>query len=234
MRTYRLQVRLLQAAVSLALIVLIAGFSGVFDEGAKPNPTTVGTPESAGDSTPVVSNPKIVALGDSFTYGYPGGPEQAWPRRLEELLQAPVVNKGQVKQTAQNLFERFDQDVLTEKPGRVIIFVGTGDALQGVKAETYQNNVKGMVDKAKSNHIIPVLALPLPYPGSKQEVQKSITDMREWMLNLAQTEQILVLDFASVLFDHEGKGIKELFADDNYPNNKGYEEMAAYAARVLK
>lgn len=238
MRTYRLQVRLLQTAVSLALIVLIAGFGGMFDGADKPSPAASGPissdQESTGNNAQVPGNPKIVALGDSFTYGYPGEPGESWPHRLEELLQVPVVNKGQNKQTAQDLLARFDQDVLTEKPGRVIIFVGTGDAIQEVKLETYQNNVKGMIEKAKSNHIVPVLALPLPFPGSNKTVQDSITAMREWMLSLSQSEQILVLDFASVLYDQQGKGIKELFANENYPNSKGYEEMAAYAARVLK
>ena len=234
MRTYRLQVRLLQTAVVLALFVVVAGFFGAWGSTGG-SPAVVRPDQDAiNGGKPVAVNPKTVAIGDSFTYGYPGGPEQSWTRALEERLQAPVLNKGKVRQTAKDLLSRFDQDVVAEKPGRVIIFVGTGDALQGVKLEDYQTNVKAMVEKAKSNHIVPIIALPLPYPGSKQSVQQAIRDMREWELNFAQGEQILTLDFASVLFDGEGKIIKDLFADDNYPNEKGYKEMANYAARVLK
>jgi lysophospholipase L1-like esterase len=149
---------------------------------------------------------------------------------LADVLQVPVVNKGKARQTAKDLLSRFDTDVVAEKPGRVIIFAGIGDAIQGVPVKEVQTNIMAIVEKAKANHIIPVLALPIGYPG----VQQNIKETRDWELSYAQKENILTLDFSSVLFDASGKYLSGLSPDGRYPNAKGYETMGDYAARVLK
>lgn len=234
MRTYRSEIRLIQVAVGLALFVLIAGFFGLWGQSGKDlsNKAGVGTPsqETGLNAAQTPSNAKLVALGDSFTFGYPLGQDHSWTQRLADVLQVPVVNKGKVQQNSKDLLDRFDQDVVTEKPGRVIIFAGTGDAIQGVSLKDFQSNLEGMAEKAKSNHIIPVLALPVWYPG----VQQGIKEIREWELSYAQKENILTLDFSTVLFDAQGKYLSGLSSNGKYPNAKGYETMGDYAARVLK
>lgn len=229
MRTYRLELRLIQVAAALAFIVLIAGYFGVWGQGGK---SSVGAATEAGssNSVPTISNPKIVALGDSFTTGYPLDQEHSWVQRLGDDLQVPVVNKGKARQTAKDLLSRFDADVVAEKPGRVIIFSGIGDALQDVPLKEVQTNIEAMVEKAKANHIVPILALPFNYPG----VQQSINDTREWEKSYAKEKDILTLDFSTVLFDNQGKYLKDLSPDGKYPNAKGYEAMGDYAAKVLK
>lgn len=230
MRTYQLQIRLIQVAVGLALIVLITGFFGVWGESSKVPEGKLGTGIKPVAPVETLSNTKIVALGDSFTLGYPLDVKHSWVQRTEEVLQVSVVNKGKTTQTAKSLLERFDTDVIAEDPGRVIIFSGIGDALQGVPLNDVQTNIMAMVEKAKSNHIIPVLALPIGYPG----VQKSIQEIREWEIGYAQAEKILTLDFSTVLFDTEGKYLDGLTIDGKYPNAKGYKAMGDYAARILK
>jgi len=228
MRTYRLEIRLIQVAVGLALIVLIAGFAGFWGQGGKVPDVPANPKPTAANSS--LSNPKIVALGDSFTLGYPLDPEYSWTTRMAEVLQVTVVNKGKSRQTAKDLLDRFDTDVVSEKPGRVIIFAGIGDALQDVPLTEVQTNIKAIVEKAKSNHIIPILALPIEYPG----VRESINETREWELGYAQQEEILTLDFSKALFDTEGKYLSGLTIDEKYPNAKGYKAMGDYAAQVLK
>lgn len=228
MRTYRLEIRLIQVAAGLAFIVLIAGFFGLWGQGGK---SPVGTTE-AGATNPAqtLSNPKIVALGDSFTLGYPLDVTHSWTQRMADVLQVPVVNKGKKMQTAKDLLTRFDADVVAEKPGRVIIFAGIGDAIQGVVLKEVQTNIAAMVEKAKSNHITPILALPIGYPGAQQNIKET----REWELSYTKKENILTLDFSTVLFDADGKYLSGLSTDGKYPNAKGYETMGDYAARVLK
>ncbi|MCO5385875.1 GDSL-type esterase/lipase family protein [Desulfosporosinus sp.] len=228
MRTYRLEIRLIQVAVGLALIVLIAGFAGFWGQGGKA-PVVPVNPDTT-TTNPSLSNPKIVALGDSFTLGYPLDPEYSWTVRTAEVLQVPVINKGKSRQTSKDLLDRFDTDVVAEKPGRVIIFAGIGDALQDVPLTEVQTNIKAIVEKAKSNHIIPILALPIEYPGERE----SINEIREWELGYAQQEEILTLDFSKALFDTEGKYLSGLTIDEKYPNAKGYKAMGDYAAQVLK
>lgn len=230
MRTYRLEIRLIQVAVGLALIVLITGFFGLWGPSSRVPEELTGTGITTANSVQKPSNSKIVALGDSFTLGYPLDPERSWPQRTGEALQVSVVNKGKTRQTAKDLLDRFDTDVVAEKPGRVIIFAGIGDAIQGVPLKDVQTNIIGIVEKAKANQIIPILALPIGYPG----VQKSIQETREWELSYAQEGKILVLDFSSVLFDTEGKYLDGLSNDGKYPNAKGYKAMGDYAAQILK
>lgn len=225
MRTYRIEIRLIQFSVFLSVLVVLAGFLGLWGNKTKEQATTPPQQEEA-----IVENTKIVALGDSFTFGYPGETENAWPAVLGKSLQVEVVNKGKTYQNAQDLYSRFDADVLNEKPGRVIIFAGNGDALQGIPLETYQQYIQSMVEKAESNHIVPVLALPLPYTG----VQNIIKEFREWELSYAQEKKILVLDFASVLMDANNDFLEGLSKDGKYPTKEGYKIMGDYASRVLK
>lgn len=227
MRTYRIEIRLIQFSVFLSVLVVLAGFLGLWGNKAKEQATT---PPQQVETAPTLENTKIVALGDSFTYGYPGEVESAWPAVLGEKLQVEVVNKGKTYQNSQDLYSRFATDVLNEKPGRVIIFAGNGDALQDIPLETYQQYIKAMVEKAESNHITPVLALPLPYTG----VQDKIKEFREWELNYAREKDILLLDFASVLMDSKNDFLEGLSKDGKYPTKEGYKIMGEYAARVLE
>ncbi len=239
MRTYRIQIRLIQTAGLIAMIILI---SGVFkapiwvDAGGDTTglSTSKTTSTSGIDATSTIinvpTNSKIVALGDSFTLGYPLGTDRSWTKTLADGLQVEVINKGKSRQTGKDLLARFDQDVLAQKPGRVIIFAGTGDAIQTVSLEDYQGYIQTLVEKARSNHIIPVLILPVWYPG----FQQVIMSFREWETSYAKTENILVLDFNDTLFDAERKYLSGLSPDGKYPNAKGYQAMGEYVARVLK
>lgn len=229
MRTYRLQVRLIQVSVFLSFIIVFAGFMGAWGDIGRSEQalSPTGTENVSGQA---LENTKIVALGDSFTYGYPGTPEKAWPEVLAKTLQITVVNKGKVSQVSQDLLSRFEADVLSENPGRVIIFAGNGDALKEVPLETFQKHVQAMVEKAEANHIVPVLALPMPYPG----VQNAIKELREWELSYAQEKEITVLDFASVVMDKDYKYLEGFSKDGKYPTEKAHQAMGEYAARVLK
>lgn len=230
MRTYRLQIRLIQVAVGLALIVLITGFLGIWGEGGRVTGEQPGTDKTPVTYSETLSNTKIVALGDSFTLGHPLDVKFSWVQRIEEVLEVSVVNQGKTRQTAKDLLDRFDSDVIEEDPGRVIIFAGIGDALQEVPLTDVQTNIMAIVEKAKANHIVPVLALPIGYPGYRDAIE----EIREWEIKYAEQEKILVLDFAAVLFNSEGEYIDGLTIDGKYPNAKGYKAMGDYAARILK
>ena len=235
MRTYRLEIRVLQIAVLVTMVVMVFGMVNIWRGASEIPPiddivqdgTTPGVDEPA-DETPV--NTKIVCLGDSFTYGYPGEPKDSWPQRVADVLQIEVINAGKVHQNASDLLQRFEQDVVLNDPGRVIIFAGVGDALREITLEEYQNNIMALVEKAESKHIKPILALPVPFPGTK-----SLNEAyREWELAYAKEKNIEILDFQVVLFDSEGKIITKYSSDGRYPNKAGYQAIGDYVARVLQ
>ncbi|MDD4347295.1 MAG: GDSL-type esterase/lipase family protein [Desulfitobacteriaceae bacterium] len=229
MRIYRTLLRIIQTAVFLALIIIISGvLKSPFLAGS--GGSTNGVDEKASQQAEALTNKKIVALGDSFTLGYPLGAESSWTKTLADILQVEVINKGKSQQTGKELLARFDEDVLAENPGRVIIFAGNGDAIQKVSLTDFQDYIQALVDKSRANNIIPVLALPVWYPGYEQ----TIKSMREWETGYALSLDILVLDFNDTLFDSEKKYLNGLSVDGEYPNAKGYKDMGEYAARVLK
>lgn len=235
---YRLEIQIIVAALIIAVIISIVEYLKVNNwslpamqaTSQQTEPGQQGTSKPSEVAVPETVNPKIVALGDSFTIGFPWAEDNSWPKRLESVLNQPIVNKGKVRQTTQDFLDRFENDVINEQPGRVIIFAGTGDALRGVSLENYQENIQLLVDKALSNNITPVLALPLPYPG----LLDKINSMREWEQSYAQTEKIVILDFAAVLYDPDGRFLQDLSGDGIYPSVKGYEVMGDYAASILK
>ncbi len=237
MRTYRLEIRVLQIAVVLTMIVMVFGMVNVWRGASEippvddpvQNENTPGVDEEEPvDETPI--NTKIVCLGDSFTYGWPGEPEDAWPQRVADVLEIEVINAGKVSQNASDLVQRFDQDVKANDPGRVIIFAGVGDAIRDIPLEEYQANIMDLVNKAEANHIEPILALPISFPGTAALNQA----YREWQIGYAQEKNIKMLDFQQVLFDSDGKMISSYTNDGKYPNKEGHKVMGDYVAGVLK
>jgi lysophospholipase L1-like esterase len=88
---------------------------------------------------------KIVALGSSTTVGSGGsGVGASWPARLQDELSkrlpginVSIVNKGQMRQSAQQMIDRLSTDVLNEKPDIVIWETGTNEAARGLDVETF-------------------------------------------------------------------------------------------------
>ncbi len=81
---------------------------------------------------------KIIAIGGSSTAGAAAqSPLQSYPQRLEETLaelfpdvEISVVNKGVPRQTAQEMVDRFANDIIAEDPVLAIWETGTTDAVR--------------------------------------------------------------------------------------------------------
>lgn len=88
---------------------------------------------------------KVVTLGSSSTLGMgASGPSAAYPARLEAILsqhfpaaRIQVINKGMARQSAQQMLERLDSDVLAEKPALVVWETGTNEAVRGADLDEY-------------------------------------------------------------------------------------------------
>lgn len=238
MRTYRSQIRLIQISVILTLIVMIVGavnvWTGIEAEPIEGEETaengTLDPAEEEPDGNAPPANTKIVCLGDSFTFGYPGQVEDSWPRHVADRLNVEVINSGKVHQNTSDLLKRYEEDVRVHEPGRVVIFAGVGDALRGVSLEEFKRDLTELVEKAEADGIRPVLALPVPFPGT-EELNKAY---REWELSYAEEKQIQVLDFSEVLFDSNGKILANYSDDGKYPNKEGYRAMGDFASLALQ
>jgi lysophospholipase L1-like esterase len=244
-------VRVIQLALVLTVIVAGLGLAEMWREkntGGVEGEKTGDTPAAGvqvpstdttdGEAEPTeLTNTKIVCFGDSFTLGYPGPKEDAWPAVLQTLLKVEVVNKGATAQPSYKLLERFDSDVLPEQPGRVIILAGNGDALdnnnEGRPLADYQRDMTALINKAEASHIKPILVLPLPYPG--ETATRLIGEYRAWLKTFAEEKKIMLLDFKGTLCG-DGEQLLEKYAapeNKSYPGKEGHAAVAAYAASVL-
>jgi hypothetical protein len=97
----------------------------------------------------------IVALGGSSTLGLAAGATAlAWPARLGSVLtdkfpsaRIKVVNRAVARQTAKQVLERLDRDILPLKPNLVIWETGTMEAVRGSDVDAFRETVRTGIDE---------------------------------------------------------------------------------------
>jgi len=104
---------------------------------------------------------KIVVIGGSSTAGTAAGStDKSYPRRLQEILSERhpgttivVENKGLAHQSAQQMLDRFDRDVIGEQPTLAIWETGITDAVRGVDPEEFAVTMQSGLDRLKDSKI---------------------------------------------------------------------------------
>jgi acyl-CoA thioesterase I len=100
----------------------------------------------------------IVALGGSSTLGLAAGATAlAWPARLASVLtdrfpsaRIKVVNRAAARQTAKQVLERLDRDILPLKPNLVIWETGTMEAVRGSDVDALRETVRTGIDELRA------------------------------------------------------------------------------------
>lgn len=176
---------------------------------------------------------KLVAIGDSITYGFPYTSDLAWGSLVTKQLGIPIINKGVNGDTSAGMLARFNQDVIRYSPSHVIITGGTNDACAGVAAEAVYENISRMVELAKQNGIIPIIGIPIPciHANDEQILGLYREDMREY----AGANKISVIDFYTAFMEAGVRQVKRrLYADVLHPNEEGYRVMAKAVMSLLE
>jgi lysophospholipase L1-like esterase len=102
---------------------------------------------------------KLVAFGDSITYGEFVPTEYVWPTLLRERMpEWRILNRGVCGDTTRLGLERFPRDVQFERPHTVVIQFGLNDAnkwetdngLPRVSLSAFQANLNEMILRAKA------------------------------------------------------------------------------------
>jgi len=120
---------------------------------------------------------KVVALGSSSTLGSGGsGTAAAWPARLQDELarrlpkaQVSVVNKGKMRQSAQEMVGRMASDVESERPDLVIWEAGTAEAVRGIEVDQLTHRLFEGVDRLTQRGI-DVILMDMQYARSTARV----------------------------------------------------------------
>ncbi|MCD4781523.1 MAG: hypothetical protein K8S27_13395 [Candidatus Omnitrophica bacterium] len=92
---------------------------------------------------------RIICFGDSLTLGIGVNRENTYPAYLTGMLRKniEVVNSGVNGDTSADALERLFQDVLSQEPRLVVIFLGTNDFYQGVPYDQTHKHISEMIDK---------------------------------------------------------------------------------------
>ncbi|MBR0596811.1 GDSL-type esterase/lipase family protein [Sinanaerobacter chloroacetimidivorans] len=110
---------------------------------------------------------KIVWIGNSIVNGFPYKRSQCFVSLLRESLHYEMINKGENGDISPNILSRFQKDVISHKPDKVVIMTGTNDFMQEIctPAETL-DYLKAMTSLSRANAITSVVLTPLPIEAS--------------------------------------------------------------------
>ncbi len=168
-----------------------------------------------------LAEPVILAFGDSLTAGFEVGPEEAYPARLERLLDEKgyhykVVNAGVSGDTTAGGAARIDW-VLQHEPKIVILELGANDGLRGLPIYEMQRNLETIIEAClKKGAQVLLVGMEVP-PNMGEEYSD---DFRDTFLLLAEKYKINFLPF----FLQDIAAHAELTQEDGiHPVSKGYE-----------
>ncbi len=99
----------------------------------------------------------VVILGDSLAVGY-GVERQGFVEVLSQRLGVEIINRGKNGDTTATGLARLEEDVLTLKPGLVIVELGGNDALRRVEPQDTFKNLDEIVAQIQAEGV-PVLLL---------------------------------------------------------------------------
>ncbi|WP_052447451.1 SGNH/GDSL hydrolase family protein [Clostridium polynesiense] len=112
-------------------------------------------------------HPRIVAFGDSLTFGYGIEKEEdKWTSIIAKELNCEVINSGVSGHTSSQGLERIKKDVLEKNPDYVIINFGMNDHFMydygkaRVPISDYENNIITIIDRVRKHGAVPVLVIP--------------------------------------------------------------------------
>ncbi|GAA0220001.1 GDSL-type esterase/lipase family protein [Metaclostridioides mangenotii] len=149
---------------------------------------------------------KIVCLGDSLTYGYGVKRSESWCRKLEEKLNATILNKGINGDTTSGMLARFERDVLAEKPDVLLFIGGTNDIFLSENTDIAKNNIAAIVQQSLSVGILPIIGCPTPIHEELVEgkwklymentnIVETLKQYHEWLNLYSNTYDVKLIDF---------------------------------------
>lgn len=169
---------------------------------------------------PLPAGSRVIAFGDSVTYGTGAGAGEDWPTRLAALTGWQISNAGVPGDTAEAAQARVAALLGDSPPALVIIELGGNDFLKRRAAQAVKQDLRNIVGRFQQAGVQVVLvAVPeLSLLGVLAGKPSDSPIYRE----LAEEAQVpLIADvFSDVL------GRPELCADRIHPNGEGYRVMA--------
>lgn len=172
--------------------------------------------------SPLVNDDVVLAFGDSLTFGTGASPAESYPAQLQTMIGRKVINAGVPGEISSEGLLRLPSVLAEVQPKLLILCHGGNDFLRKLGEAEVNANVRAMIKLAKNNGISVVL-VATPKPGL------SISPP-DFYAQLAQEFSLPFNDdvLKSILRDNDLK------SDLVHPNAKGYAQIAAALAKLLK
>lgn len=170
---------------------------------------------------------RVLALGDSLTFGHGAPPEAAWPAKLAELTGWQVENAGRNGDTSAGALERLPALLAAGSYDAILIGIGGNDMLRGVPSAATRENIAALVREARA-HTPHVALLATPAPDAMRAAIGALGDAPFYAEIAAAEQALLVPDvYAGVLSD------AALRSDRIHANAEGYGRIAQQLAERL-
>lgn len=157
---------------------------------------------------------KILAFGDSLTYGVGAGKEGSYPHVLAQKTGCTVINAGVSGEDSTEGLKRLRGKLQNSRPDLVILCFGGNDFLRRQPRDLTESNLREMIRVVKNDQIDIVL-IGVPQPSLTLSVPKFYKE-------LAKEFDI----------PYDGKVLKEVLSkshlksDHIHPNKEGYKLIA--------
>ncbi len=179
-------------------------------------------------ATALKSDARVLALGDSLTYGYGASPDTSWPVKLGALTGWQVDNEGVNGDTSEGALQRLPQLLSAGSYDAILIGIGGNDMLRGVPAAATRENLAALIAQARA-HTPHVAVLATPAPDAMRAAVGSLSDASFYEEVAKSGQALLVANvYSSVLSD------ASLRSDPIHANARGYEKIAQLLAEQLK
>ena len=176
---------------------------------------------------------RIIALGDSITYGYPFGHRYSWVELLSQKLGEPICNAGSNGDTFRDLKNRIWIDAVDRNPEYVIVSGGANDFYQQSNPTLMKEFFKRIIEILLESNIKPILALQPPL--AHKELEKKFREFRKFVKKEAKKNKFPLLNFYDPFLNSKKTKIhSDLLEDGLHPSVAGYQLMAEVAYPVIQ
>lgn len=157
---------------------------------------------------------RIIAFGDSLTYGTGATSGKDYPSQLSKMISRPVINAGVPGDTTARALKRLEKDVLANSPDIVLITLGGNDLKNGIDADVAFKNLEmivNLIHNQGARVIIGGLSIPFRDRGYGRGFKK-LAD---------ETGAKLIPNILEGIM-----GNRKLMSDPIHPNDAGYKLLA--------
>jgi len=189
----------------------------------------------------------LICLGDSLTYGYGVRRSLVWPTLAAKESGVRILNRGVNGLLTGGMLASFSRDVITQKPGAVLLMGGANDIMTGLKPEEPLKNMVDMTKQAENAGIVPLVGIPIPFCPPIREDWAEATDFPALspvyetyaanLRTLAMEHSCVIVDFRNAMTEHiqkTGFTPQSLYLDGIHLNEDGHRLFAQTLVRVIR